>query len=241
MSSHKEVAVPLKINKISVEIFFKEFTAAVEDDAISVVVLVGGDEYFSMGMDLEFVVESIDENFVNRFKLIAKLIANSPKPVIAKVEGNVIAGGVIFLGLSDYVICGSMVSMSLPEASFGLAPTIVMASLYNRVTAAEIKKMVWGSKPVLADKAKDIGLVDLVCKTEELSALVERVAFELGRAPGTVVRDTRKIFQKFDNVDNNIDDACDEFWKSIRTPHNIKKARQFLEDIRLFNEEYSEN
>lgn len=90
---HEYVTVPIKFSPDSLADFESRFISALNNEDYKVIVLTGGPTYFSMGMDLTYISTHYDADFVSQFCHILKMVRNSHKPVLAKVEGNVIAGG----------------------------------------------------------------------------------------------------------------------------------------------------
>jgi methylglutaconyl-CoA hydratase len=79
--------------------------AAVEDDAVRVIVLDHTGPVFCAGMDLkEAGGASATEQGVNEFPAILEQIWTSPKPVVAKLAGPARAGGVGIVAAADIAV-----------------------------------------------------------------------------------------------------------------------------------------
>lgn len=116
--------------------------------------------------------------------LIGELFNKVHKPVIAKVTGDVYAGGFFFLAGSHIVIAQDNIKFGLPEVKRGLYPFQVMASLMKVMPARKV--LDWCIRgynlPVL--EAQQYGLVTKVCAPAEIENEVNKVIGELkGNSP----------------------------------------------------------
>ena len=124
--------------------------------------------------------------------LMTRLVENSPKPVVAAVEGLALGGGCELAMACCARVSAPGALFGLPELNLGVIPgfggTQRLPRLVGLPTAC---KMILSSKPVKAEMAKELGLVDkIVPKGETLNAATE-LALELaagGDFPRTLAR-----------------------------------------------------
>jgi methylglutaconyl-CoA hydratase len=81
------------------------------------------------------------------------------KPCIAKVEGNVLAGGFLIIGGCTFVISTEDAQFGLPEVKRGLFPLQVMATLLKIMPQRKVLEMCILGKNYTANEAFDLGLV----------------------------------------------------------------------------------
>jgi len=75
--------------------------------------------------------------------LLGDLFNQVHKPVIAKIEGDVYAGGFFFLAGSTYVVADTQVKLGLPEVKRGLYPFQVMAALLQVMPKRKVVDWCW--------------------------------------------------------------------------------------------------
>ena len=164
---------------------FKELDSCVLearfDDDVHVVVITGhGDKYFSAGANMNMLKEA-DETFKYYFCLHANetlsRLENTPKLVIAAINGHCVGGGFeLALACDLRVARDGAFQIGLPEVSMGVLPatggTQRLVRLVGKARAMEL--MVEGQTLAVAD-AQAAGLVHKAWETETHEAFVRRV------------------------------------------------------------------
>lgn len=147
---------------------------ALNDSSIRGIIITGaGQRAFAAGADItEF--EGLTAAEAGKFAAEAQteifdLIENSPKPVIAAVNGYALGGG-LELALACHIrLASENAVMGLPELSLGIIPgfggTQRLTKLIGKGRAFE---MILTSAPVNARYALEIGLVNKISPLEEL-------------------------------------------------------------------------
>ncbi len=152
---------------------------------------------FCRGMDFAEIAQrgepgEIDQATADGVRLYARclrLIRTSTRPVIAVVDGEVLAGGVGIAAASDVVIGTERTTFALSEVLFGLIPAMVLPFLIERMPAQKARWMALGGTAVHGARAEELGLVDVFTTTAELDKTVRRQCKSLARcAPRGVAR-----------------------------------------------------
>ncbi len=81
------------------------------------------------------------------------------KPCIAKVEGNVLAGGFLIIGGCTLVVATEEAQFGLPEVKRGIFPMQVMATLLKIMPQRKVLEMCILGKNYTAHEAFNLGLV----------------------------------------------------------------------------------
>jgi 3-hydroxyacyl-CoA dehydrogenase len=139
--------------------------------SVEAVLLMCAGRTFIAGADISEFAKPLEAPYL--FYIINE-IEKATKPWIAVLHGTVLGGGLeIALGC-HYRIATSTTKLGLPEVTLGLIPgaggTVRLPRLIGAVAALE---MVTSGKPVIAQRAMDIGLIDKVSKTN-----IKDMAFE---------------------------------------------------------------
>jgi methylglutaconyl-CoA hydratase len=120
-------------------------------------------------------------------------------PLIARVNGHCLAGGMGFMGMCDLAVAAEHASFGLPEVKIGLFPAQVLAVLQHICTPRHIAELCLTGEPIDARRAAEIGLVNYVAPAGELDAktdwLVQRV---VGKSPTAVRRGKAMMRAAFD-------------------------------------------
>lgn len=238
---HECVTVPMKFNPGTLTDFESRFALAQNNAENKVIVLTGGAACFSMGMDLVYISTAYDASFVSQFGNLLTMVRNSRKPVLAKVEGDVIAGGMALLAVADFILSSETASFSLPEASFGVTPAVAMSCLLERVRPHHLKYLVWSSSVIAAKQALDWGIVDHISMPQELDRDTQVLSRKLSRLSPSVIGESKMLLAERHSFERALKMGCQLLENKLDDPQAIKKIRRYLEDIKLFNDEYADD
>jgi 3-hydroxyacyl-CoA dehydrogenase len=157
----------------------------VNDDEVEVVVLTGAGKNFSAGMDLTSVEDIPGPDEIRKSNPLIysmmEMMEDSPKPVVAALKGNVLGGGLEFAMPCHYRIADETVSLGQPEVNVGLIPGAGGTQRLPRLIGLpDGIQMVCGGRPIKAQRALELGLVDKLTSSDRL--LDDAIDFALERA-----------------------------------------------------------
>ncbi|HEY4011748.1 MAG TPA: enoyl-CoA hydratase/isomerase family protein [Polyangiaceae bacterium] len=164
---------------------FKELDANVLearfDDDVHVIVVTGhGDKYFSAGANVNVLTEA-DETFKYYFCLHANetlvRLENTPKLVIAAVNGHAVGGGFeIALACDLRIARAGAFQVGLPEVNLGVLPgTGGTQRLARIVGKAKAMELIVEAQNVEVEQAHSAGLLHKVWATDTHDAFMRRV------------------------------------------------------------------
>jgi enoyl-CoA hydratase/carnithine racemase len=164
------------------------------DDDVRVVVLTGaGGKAFVSGADIsKFESERATQEGIARYNATSdrlhNVIQEFPKPMIAKIRGYCIGGGLGLAVNCDIRICSDNSKFGVPAAKLGLGYAYGGTKrLVDTVGIAFAKEIFFTAKQFTAREAYEMGLVNRVVPEAELDAVVADYADTIGRnAPMTV-------------------------------------------------------
>lgn len=173
------------------------------DAEVRAVVLTGaGDKAFCAGADLAKGSGSFQFDPSKPHAELADLLRHAQTtalPLIARVNGHCLAGGMGFMGMCDLAVAAEHASFGLPEVKIGLFPAQVLAVLQHLCAPRHIAELCLSGEPITAARAAEIGLVNYVAPAGELDAktdwLVQRV---VGKSPTAVRRGKVMMRAAFD-------------------------------------------
>ena len=186
---------PERLNAISEtmpEDIATAFNHASADDSVHVVVLTGAGRGFCSGYDLKSVAEKtgtnpgiqempwdamIDYNFMNRCTQNFMSIWRCSKPVIARINGDVVAGGSDIALCCDITIMNEKARIGYPPARVWGCPTTAM--WVYRLGLEKAKYMLFTGDLINGRKAEEMGLIHQAVPIKELDhtvrAMTERI------------------------------------------------------------------
>lgn len=164
--------------------------AAENDPECRAIVLTGaGDRAFCAGGDLKrdaagavFKVDASDpRHFVVR---LFKRIGSCNLPLIARVNGHALAGGLGLVCACDLAVASSAARFGTPEAKLGLFPMMILPYMLRVLPVRHLLELCITGEPVSAEEAKQMGLLNYVAPPAELDAKLDwLLARIVGNAP----------------------------------------------------------
>lgn len=133
--------------------------AAAGDDAARAVVLTHTGGTFCSGADLsEASAGGMAEGTTALLKLLRTIVA-LPKPVVARVDGHVRAGGLGLVAACDIAVASQPSSFAFSEARLGLAPAIISLTVLPRLDSRSASRYFLTGEKFDGATAARIGLV----------------------------------------------------------------------------------
>jgi len=166
-----------------------------------VVVLAGNGRVFCAGADqAEMVPRSAAEweTIVDRYLDPIRRICSMPQPVIAKLHGDAIGGGLGLALASDYRLAVDSVRLSAPFVKIGLAGCDMSAGYFlpRLVGLGRATDIMMSGRFVGAEEAERIGLVTRVLPAAELDGSVAELADKLARGPREALAFTKRAIRR---------------------------------------------
>ncbi len=110
-----------------------------------------------------------------------------PKPVVAIVHGNVLAGGCGLATACDMVLAHEDAVFGYPEVQRGFVPAMVMAMLTRAVGEKVAFDLVATGRTLSASEARSVGLISRVFSDAEFETETTTVLEELAATSSTTL------------------------------------------------------
>ncbi|BBX46227.1 hypothetical protein GCM10009641_48130 [Mycobacterium cookii] len=110
---------------------------------------------------------------------LLRAIVESPRPVIAAVDGHVRAGGMGLVAACDIAVAGSQSTFALTEARIGVAPAIISLTLLPKLSARAAARYYLTGEKFDAAVAAEIGLITVAA--DDVEAAVASLVADIGR------------------------------------------------------------
>jgi enoyl-CoA hydratase/carnithine racemase len=168
------------------------FDYARQERGIRVVVLAANGDVFCAGGDLRSMSGAADTSLSNVPKRgesddISLRIRHLYKPVIARIQGSVLAGALLLVCNATHAVAADHVKFSAPEIKRGIWPFMVMAGLFRLMPKRAGLDFIMRGEPMGAELAHRVGLINQVVPLADLDQAVAEIARGLvNLAPGTM-------------------------------------------------------
>ncbi|MEI7914695.1 MAG: enoyl-CoA hydratase family protein [Mycobacteriaceae bacterium] len=132
-------------------------TAAGSDSAVRAVELTHTGSVFCAGADLSEVSAgpSITEVMIGLLRRIVEM----PKPVVARLDGHVRAGGLGLVGAADIAVASRTVTFAFTEVLIGVAPAMISLTTLGRMTERAASRYLLTGEVFDATAAAEVGLI----------------------------------------------------------------------------------
>ena len=165
------------------------------------IVLAANGPAFCAGADLNWMRSMADytraQNLEDAGRLAAMMrtVYECPKPTIAKVQGDVYAGGTGLVAACDMAVSVDTAQYCLSEVKLGLIPATISPYVVRAMGARAAHRYFLTAERFDAAEALRIGFVHEVVKAEALDAKVAELAQALVNAGPEAVRLCKKLVQ----------------------------------------------
>ena len=228
---------PDKLNALNKEVF-NDLDAAIDDvyknpEIRSAIITGAGNKAFVAGADisefLELDVSEATELSARGHKVFDK-IENSPKPIVAAVNGFALGGGCELALACHFIYASENAKFGQPEVNLGLIPgyggTQRLTQLVGRNLAMEL---LMSGNMISAKEAMDHGVVNKVFSAEELLSKTKEILSLIQSKAPVAVSKLIECVNNFDHTQHGYDLEIKKFGECFATEDAKEGASAFLE------------
>jgi enoyl-CoA hydratase/carnithine racemase len=174
------------------------------DDGVRIIVLTGAGDAFCAGGDFGQMTAGADEAALppkgDYVDLVLALL-RSPKPVVARVNGAAMGGGLGLVAASHFAVAVDTAKLGTPEINVGLFPMMIMAVLARLVPRRRLLEMMLFGERMSAAEAKEVGLLGKVVPAAELDGAVREIEDRIASKSPIAIRMGLEAFAAQDDLD----------------------------------------
>lgn len=180
-----------------------------QSDTLSGVILTGAGRSFSAGADLMMMQSAAratqEQNQEEALHLAStfEFINAFPIPVVARVNGAAMGGGLGLLAVSDIVIAVENARLAFSEVKLGIAPAVISPYVVRKIGASWARRLFITGERFTPALGREIGLVHTVVTPDELDAAVETVVQELLNGGPLAQRACKALARDIGELDGN--------------------------------------
>lgn len=108
-----------------------------------------------------------------------QLIMDSPKPVVGKIAGHCMGGGLGLAAACDISVAERDVRLGFTEVRLGVAPAIISVVVLPKLGRADASELMLTGRRFTAERAVELGLLNRAVPAEQLDEVVGRLLEEL--------------------------------------------------------------
>lgn len=186
------------------------------DTAIRAIVVTGAGAAFCSGMDLKEAAAMDatpdgEHDMVVVLKEFADLLHclhTLPKPTIAALNGDALAGGAGLMSACDMAVAVESARIGYPEVRRGLVAAIVMNDLIRQVGDRRARQLLLTGEMISAPLAREWGLVNAVASVEDCLAEATRMAEGLVECGPSALANTKRLLDETEGRPSNLRGAA---------------------------------
>jgi methylglutaconyl-CoA hydratase len=202
------------------------------------VVLAGAGPSFSAGADVTWMraaaaldVEANEQDALALAEMF-EAIDTCPVPVIARVHGAALGGGMGLCAVSDVVIAESGTRFGFTETRLGILPAVISPFVVAKIGESEARALFPGGRRFDAVRAQRIGLVHEVVEGEAaLDAAVEGAVRDVLASGPTAVRASKAIIREIRGLGHG-----SAKWHTTRTIARQRVSPEAKEGLAAFSQ-----
>jgi len=169
---------------------------AEDDDDVLVVLVRAEGRTFCAGADLSEASSDGMEQAAGVIVELQRRIVSLPKPVVARVHGNVRAGGIGIVAAADIAVSADDATYAFTEVRLGLVPAVISLTVLPRMTDRAAALTFLTGDVFTGSDAERMGLVTRSVPEAELDSVVGTICASLTKGSPQGLRETKRVVSR---------------------------------------------
>ena len=127
-------------------------------------------------------------------------ISQCPKPVLAKVNGATMGGGVGLTAAADIDFAHKTAQYSLAEVRLGLIPAVISPFVIRKLGTARFRELSLTAERFSATQAKEFGLIQHCGAPEKIEDWIDAKVNALKAAGPEALAETKKLIDEVEKL-----------------------------------------
>ena len=166
---------------------------AEQDDDVKVVLVRAEGRSFCSGADMSEASQDGMEKGAEVLVALQRRIVTLPKPVVARVQGSVRAGGIGIVAAADIAVAAHDSTFAFTEVRLGLTPAAISLTVLPRMTDRSAALTFLTGEVFTGRDAERTGLVTRAVPEEELNLEVDEICSQLAKGNLQGLRETKVL------------------------------------------------
>lgn len=212
------------------------------DETIRLVIISAEGKSFCAGADLNWMKSmkeySMEQNIADSQQLhkMFSAIDNCSCPVLGKVHGHALGGGVGVVAVCDFVLASSKAKFGFTEVRLGLIPAVISPYCIKKIGISNARAHFLSGAVFTAQTAKEMGLVHEVVESEELDSRFTEIVTSYLHAGPQAARDSKELIKSVSDIpEEQVSDYTTEFIARKRISEEGQEGMSALLEKRKAN------
>jgi 2-(1,2-epoxy-1,2-dihydrophenyl)acetyl-CoA isomerase len=233
---------PDNMNALSLrmlDVLMEALDGAATDDSVRVVVLAAEGKVFCAGADRAEMIEREPaewEPIVDRYLDPVRAIVGMDKPVVARLHGDTVGGGLGLAMACDFRVAVEGIRLGAPFVRIGLAGCDMSAGYFlpRLIGLGPATEMMMTGRLVKADEALAMGLVHRAVAAAQLDEELGRLVGKLRAGPPVALAFTKRAIRRSLDRDMNSEFDYEIFAQvqCIQTEDHREGVKAFFDEKR---------
>ncbi len=206
---------------------------AESDETVRVMCVTGaGEKAFCSGADLATSFSKDDYvGGAKKYANLLKRLASYPRPLVARVNGHCLAGGMGLLLSCDMAYARDGVKIGTPEVNVGLFPMMIGALIFRNAVRKKALEMIYTARTFEASEAEAMGLITRSVPADQLDETVERALKDVAsKAPLAIKIGRQALAAAADmNLEDGLDFLCEKLGEVVETEDAKEGLTAFMQ------------
>lgn len=206
-----------------------------KDTSIRVLVVRGSGEKSMIGgadiKEMATLDQASAEKFITSLRDLCEAVRQFPAPVIARLRGFCLGGGLEFAAACDLRIASQDAKFAMPEVKVGI-PSVIHAALLPRLIGwGRARWLILTAATIDAPTALNWGLVDQVVVETDLDAAIAATASAIAECGPEAMRSQKALLKQWEELPltESINLSVGVFGKSFLTGEPQRHMQAFLD------------
>lgn len=204
---------------------------AIADPAIRVIVVTNTGSTFCAGADLKAAAPGLAGNTGRTFTEVFEIIAASPTPVIGRIDGHAMGGGVGLVAVCDISVMRADAAMGFTEVRLGVAPAVISVVCLPKMRVGDAHELFLTGERFSPDRAADMGLITASVPPEQLDAAVDRYVRSILRGGPHAIAAAKHLIRRVPTMS-----AADAFTWTSQLSRELFASEEAQAGIAAFTE-----
>ena len=221
------------LSSVLVTELYDHLMAANANDSVRSIVITGNGPAFCAGADLKSPPGQLSEGSDRAvpYADVLTTIIDSPKPVIAAINGAAFAGGLGLVGASDIVVTREDVQFSFSEVRIGVIPAIISVVCLPKLGTHHGMKLFLTGERFDGNQAVAMGLAHRAVSSDDLHAAVQEEIDMINLGGPIAVQECKKLVRRVPQLSlaDGFEETADWSARMFRSEEGAEGMASFRE------------
>ena len=225
------------LSAVLVNELYAHLLASNENPDVRSIVITGSGPAFCAGADLKSPPgQLVDGAQAVTYPEVLNTILESPKPVIAAVNGAAFAGGLGLVGAADIVVTVANVQFSFSEVRIGVIPAVISVVCIPKLGTHHAMKLFLTGERFTGEQAVGMGFAHRAVTATELASAVQEEIDAINLGGPIAVHECKKLVRRVSELN-----IADGFNKTGDWSKRLFQSAEGAEGMAAFREKRKPN